>query len=146
MLNNRIDYEEVSVLDLCCGTGNITLEFASRGAKHITSVDSHAACLKFISDTARELKFSNIKTWKVDLFKFIDKTDQQFDVIFADPPYEATWIEQISEKVFEKKLLRNGGLLVVEHGSKTDLSAQPHFTEVRNYGNVNFSIFTFNEQ
>jgi 16S rRNA (guanine(966)-N(2))-methyltransferase RsmD len=146
MLNNRINYEDILVLDLCCGTGNITFEFASRGAKHITSVDNHAACLKYISDMARELKFANIKTWKVDIFRFMDKTDQQFDVIFADPPYEVPWIEQISQQVFEKKLLRNGGLLVIEHGAKTNLSAQPHFEEARNYGNVNFSIFTYNEQ
>src|SRR6185369_4980242 len=84
ILNNRVDYETLRVLDLCCGTGNITFEFASRGAKHITCVDEHPACLKYISEVARELKFE-VKTWKVDLFKFIDKTDQKFDLIFVDP-------------------------------------------------------------
>lgn len=143
MLNNRLDYESTSVLDLCAGTGNITLEFASRGAKYITSVDQHAACVKYISDTAKELKFSNIKTWKIDLFRFIDKTEEKFDLIFADPPYDATWIEQIHEKIIEKNLLNGGGLLIIEHGSKTDLSALKYFEETRNYGNVNFSIFTF---
>lgn len=142
ILNNRLDYENTSVLDLCAGTGNITFEFASRGAKHITSVDQHAACLKYISDTARELKFDNIKTWKVDIFRFIEKTDQKFDVIFADPPYDATWIAQIGEKVFEKGLLSKGGLLIIEHGSKTDLSGQKYYEGTRNYGNVNFSIFS----
>jgi len=141
VLNNRLDYENTSVLDLCCGTGNITFEFASRGAKHITSVDQHAACLKYISDTAKELKFDNIKTWKVDLFKFLDKTSEKFDVIFADPPYDVPWIEQISQQVFEKGLLNEGGILIIEHGSKTKLSTQKHFEETRNYGNVNFSLF-----
>jgi len=141
MLNNRLDYENTTVLDLCSGTGNITFEFLSRGAKHVTSVDQHAACLKYISDTAKELKFDNIKTWKVDLFRFIDKTEEKFDVVFADPPYDAPWIEQINEQVFQKGLLNEGGLLIIEHGSKTDLSGQPHFEETRNYGNVNFSIF-----
>lgn len=146
LLANRVSFEGLTVLDLCSGTGNITFEFASRGAKHITAVDQHAACLKFISETCKELKFDGIKTWKVDLFKFIEKTPEKFDLIFVDPPYEVPWIEQISEKIFERNLLNAGGLLVVEHGSKTDLSAQKHFTEMRNYGNVNFSIFTFDEQ
>ncbi|HXB41948.1 MAG TPA: RsmD family RNA methyltransferase [Bacteroidia bacterium] len=141
ILNNLVDYENTSVLDLCAGTGNISFEFASRGAKHITSVDSHAACLKFISDTARELKFTNFKTWKTDIFRFIDKTEEKFDLIFVDPPYEVSWIEQISEKVFEKNLLNDGGMLIVEHGNKTELSAQKYFSDKRNYGNVNFSIF-----
>lgn len=141
ILNSRIDFETTTLLDLCCGTGNITFEFASRGAKHITSVDSHAACLKYISDTARELRFDNIKTWKVDIFKFIDKTPERFDLIFADPPYDAPWIEQISQQVFEKGILLPGGLLIVEHGPQTNLSTLPHFEECRTYGNVNFSIF-----
>ncbi len=141
ILNNMIDYEATSVLDLCAGTGNISFEFASRGAKHITSVDNHAACLKYISDTAKELKFANFKTWKIDIFRFIDKTEEKFDLIFADPPYAATWIEQIAEKVFEKNLLNEGGMLIIEHGSKTKLAEQKHYSETRNYGNVNFSMF-----
>lgn len=141
ILNNLIDYEATKVLDICAGTGNITFEFASRGAQHVTSVDSHAACVKYISDTAKELKFSNIKTWKIDLFRFIEKTEEKFDLIFVDPPYEASWIEQISEKIFEKNLLNEGGILIVEHGSKTKLNHQAHYSDTRNYGNVNFSIF-----
>jgi 16S rRNA (guanine(966)-N(2))-methyltransferase RsmD len=143
LLASRLDFEGLKVLDLCCGTGNITFEFASRGAEHITSVDQHAACVKFVSDTARELKFDNIKTWKVDIFKFIEKTPEKFDLIFVDPPYEAPWIEEVGQEIFAKAILNEGGLLIIEHGSKTDLSAQPHFEEVRTYGNVNFSIFAF---
>jgi 16S rRNA (guanine966-N2)-methyltransferase len=141
ILNSRVNIEELRVLDLCCGTGSITFEFASRGARHITAVDEHAACLKYISDVAKELKMDNIKTWKVDLFKFIAKTPEKFDLIFVDPPYDAPWIEQVSAKVFEKGILNEGGLLIIEHGSQTDLSQQPRFEEVRTYGNVNFSIF-----
>lgn len=141
ILNHRVSYEDLEVLDLCCGTGNITFEFASRGAKHITSVDEHAGCLKYISQVAKELKMDNIKTWKTDVFKFIDKTPEKFDLIFVDPPYAAPWIEDISGRVFGRGILNPGGLLIIEHGIKTDLSAQPHFEEMRTYGNVNFSIF-----
>jgi 16S rRNA (guanine(966)-N(2))-methyltransferase RsmD len=142
ILNNRLDYESCLVLDLCCGTGNITFEFASRGAQKIIAVDEHAACLKFISDTIRQLDLPNVKTFKSDIFKFIEKTDEKFDLIFADPPYEAEWIERIAPVVFEKNLLNEDGMLIIEHSDRTDLSAQPHFQERRNYGNVNFSFFS----
>lgn len=141
ILNNRIDYENTRVLDLCCGTGNISFEFASRGATNITCVDSHPACLKFISQTAKDLKFAPFTTFKADMFKFLEKTEEKFDLIFVDPPYAEERIEFICDVVFSKNLLNEGGLLIIEHGSKTDLSAKKHFLEKRNYGNVNFSIF-----
>lgn len=142
ILSHRVAIEDSKVLDMCCGTGSITFEFASRGARHITCVDEHAGCLKYISEVARELKIDNIKTWKTDVFKFIGKTPDKFDLIFVDPPYAAHWIEQIAPKIFERGILNAGGLLIIEHGSQTDLSQQPHFLEVRTYGNVNFSIFS----
>jgi len=141
ILNNKIDYENTTVLDLCCGTGNISFEFLSRGAKYVTSVDKHAACLKYISDTAKELKFDNSKTWKIDLFRFIEKTEEKFDLIFVDPPYDAEWIDRLSTVIFEKGILNPEGMLIIEHGSQTKLDGLPNFIEKRNYGNVNFSIF-----
>ena len=141
ILNNKIDYESTRVLDLCCGTGNISFEFASRGVTNITCVDMHAACLKFISETAKALDFSGFTTFKADMFKFINKNEEVFDLIFVDPPYAEERISDISDMVFNKKMLADGGLLIIEHGSKTDLSAKKGFIEKRNYGNVNFSIF-----
>jgi len=141
ILNNRIDYEETRVLDLCCGTGNISFEFASRGVQHITCVDMHATCLKYISETAKALNFSGFTTFKADAFKFLEKNEDTFDLIFVDPPYAAEWIEQISDVVFNKDILTESGLLIIEHGDKTDLSEKKNFKEKRNYGNVNFSIF-----
>ena len=142
ILNNKIDYESIRVLDLCCGTGNISFEFASRGVTNITCVDMHAACLKYISQTARELNFPGFTTFKADMFKFIEKTEEKFDLIFVDPPYAEERIEQLSDDIFNKNLLNEGGLLIIEHGSKTDLSTKKGFIEKRNYGNVNFSMFT----
>lgn len=141
ILNNRIDYENTRVLDLCCGTGNISFEFASRGANNITCVDMHAACLKFISKTAGELKLPGITTHKADMFKFIEKNEEVFDLIFIDPPYAEERIADLSNLIFRKNMLSENGILIIEHGGKTDLSAQKGFKEVRNYGNVNFSIF-----
>ena len=141
ILNNRIDYESIRLLDLCCGTGNISFEFASRGTENITCVDTHAACLKFISQTAKELGFTGFTTFKADMFKFIENTEEKFDLIFVDPPYAEERIAQLSDDIFSKNLLNEGGLLIIEHGSKTKLEGKKGFIETRNYGNVNFSIF-----
>lgn len=141
ILNNKIDFEDLTVLDLFCGTGNISLEFASRGAKKIYSVDKHSPCLFFIKDTAKALKLSSIITDRADVFKYLEKSHSTFDVIFADPPYELENIEMIHELVFKNKLLNTDGILVIEHGQKTDLSAKSNYIETRKYGNVHFSFF-----
>ncbi|HEX7414123.1 MAG TPA: RsmD family RNA methyltransferase [Bacteroidia bacterium] len=141
ILANRINLEEANVLDLCCGTGSISFECASRGAKNVTAIDTHFNCVKFVNDTAKTLGISNLKAFKADVFKFIESQKTTFDFIFADPPYKASWIEEISKFVFRHKLLSPKGILIIEHGSKTDLSTDDYFIEKRTYGNVNFSIF-----
>ena len=141
ILNNRLDFEELTVLDLFSGTGNITLEFASRGAKKVFSVDKHTACVNFVRDTARLLKFNNIYLERADVFKYLASTINKFDLIFADPPYDLENIATIQDLVFEKELLHEDGLLIIEHGPRTNLSAKSHFVETRKYGNVNFSFF-----
>jgi 16S rRNA (guanine966-N2)-methyltransferase len=145
ILASRLDLEESSVLDLCCGTGSISFECASRGAKKITAVDAHFNCAKFVNDTAKTMGMCNLQAFKADIFKFIEKETLVYDLIFVDPPYEATWISQISDVVFQYKILSLNGILIVEHGSKTDLSSNKGFEEKRKYGNVNFSIFKHHE-
>jgi len=145
ILASRLDLEESSVLDLCCGTGSISFECASRGAKKITAVDAHFNCAKFVNDTAKIMGMVNLQAFKADIFKFIEKETYVYDLIFVDPPYEATWITQISDTVFQHKILSLNGILIVEHGSKTDLSTSKGFVEKRKYGNVNFSIFKHHE-
>lgn len=141
ILNNRLDYEELTVLDLFSGTGNITLEFASRGAKKVFSIDKHTACINFVRDTARSLKFNNIYLERADVFKYLSGTNNKFDLIFADPPYDLENIPMIHDLVFEKGLLNEDGLLIIEHGPRTNLSEKSFFQETRKYGNVNFSFF-----
>lgn len=145
ILNNKVDFEDITVLDLFCGTGNISLEFASRGAKKIVSIDSHSPCLNYIRDTSKQLGFKNIFLERADVFSFLSKSHNQYDLIFADPPYELPNIEKIYDLVFEKKCLTKNAFLIIEHGPKTDLSNKQYFIECRNYGNVHFSFFHQNE-
>lgn len=142
ILNNRFYFDELKVLDLFAGTGNISFEFASRGVQDITAVDSFPGCVHYISKISTELDFP-ITTIKSDVFKYLERTTEQFDLIFADPPYnfDQTQFLKIPDLVFTKELLREDGLLVVEHSDQTNLSEHSHFTEQRKYGGSIFSFF-----
>jgi 16S rRNA (guanine966-N2)-methyltransferase len=141
ILNNYYEFEDLKVLDLFCGTGNITYEFLSRGSKEITCVDESYLCVSFVKKSIEALKMHPAKVIKTDVFSFLKNDIATYDIIFADPPYDLNGIDRISTLVFEKNLLKENGMLIIEHGPKTNLSGQPHFKEHRKYGNVNFSFF-----
>lgn len=141
ILNNYIDFENISVLDLFSGTGNISFEFSSRGAKEIVSVDASYACIVFIKAAAEKFGFVNLKTVKADVFNFLGKTDKKYDLVFADPPYEMKGSERLPDLIFQNNILAANGLFILEHSVKTDFSKHPNFVEKREYGAVNFSFF-----
>jgi len=141
ILNNRIDFEETSVLDLFAGTGSITYEFASRGAKDITAVDINQRCNGFIRMTADSFGFSNIRTVRADVFAFLGFCKVKYNLIFADPPYDMKNISLLPDLIFNNKLLNDGGLFILEHSRNLNFSKHPAFLEHRNYGKVNFSFF-----
>ena len=122
ILNNYYYFEELSVLDLFAGTGNISYEFASRGCPSVLSVDNHNGCVQFINKIARELVYP-ITALKADVYEYLKRTTQQFDVIFADPPYDFP-IEKfvtIADIVFNQNLLTENVILIIVHSSKKDL-------------------------
>jgi len=141
LLNNRIDFEGIDVLDLFAGTGSIGIEFVSRDCKSVISIEQNERHSAFIRKVCTELKITNLSLIKTDVFKFIDTCHAQFDMIFADPPYELVQLAQIPDLIFAKKLLKEDGLFVLEHSSKNSFDQHPHFVDHRNYGNVNFSFF-----
>jgi len=142
ILQNQIEFEGIRVLDLFSGTGNISMEFASREAKQVTSVDRSIQCVHYLRDTARQHGLNNIKAFKDDVFKYLQLETEQFDLIFADPPYDLNRIPEIPKVIFEKNMLLPGGLLIVEHQSMQNLSNHPAFEEQRRYGHSSFSFFT----
>ena len=145
ILNNHFYFEEISVIDLYSGTGNIAYEFASRGTQDILAVDQNYAAIKFINTSAESLGF-NIKTIKSDVIKFLDQHQGQYEVIFADPPYDfdKSVFETIKEIVFKKELLAEDGLLIIEHTKHTDLSDIENFRNSKSYGSSSFSFFENN--
>lgn len=143
ILQNRYYFDQLKVLDLFSGTGNIAYEFASRGATDIVAVDAHYACVQYISRVNKELEFS-IDAVKSDVFKYLRRITMKFDLIFADPPYEMPIdkFEKIPSLVFGREMLLDKGLLIIEHASHTDLSHLPYFKEMRKYGGSVFSFFS----
>jgi len=142
ILNNSYYFEELSVLDLFAGSGNIGYEFASRGSKNVVAVDMDHRCVKFIQTTAKDLDF-DIKTIKSDVFKYLAGASGGYDIVFADPPYNLseTAFAKIPELVFKQQLLLEEGLLVIEHSKHLSLSHLAHFTIQRRYGGSVFSFF-----
>ncbi len=141
ILQNNLDIDTLKVLDLFGGTGCISYELASRGAPEITIVEKDDKMYDFIKKTATELGFENFNVVRSDVFRFMDTTNQQYDLIFAGPPYALTTIDELPKKVFEKGLLKPGGWFVLEHTPRNDYKKSEHYKTERNYGSTIFSIF-----
>lgn len=142
VLANYVDFEEgVVALDLFAGTGSISLELISRGCDRVVSVEQERAHHLFICKIMNEVQTDKWLPIRGDAFKFIKANRQQFDFIFADPPYDLKELETIPQLIFENKLLKEDGLLILEHGKQNNFEENPHFLERRVYGSVNFTFF-----
>ncbi|MEZ7505601.1 RsmD family RNA methyltransferase [Flavobacterium sp. Arc2] len=142
VINNHFSFEGLKILDLFAGTGNISYEFASRGSAPITSVDGDFGCVKFIKQVATEYDF-NIAATKSDVFKFLERNNATFDIIFADPPYalDQKTFEKIVLLIFEKNTLNDDGMMIIEHSKYTKLDHMDNFSFKKSYGGSIFSFF-----
>ena len=141
VLTQYIDFDGAEALDLFSGTGSITLELVSRGCSRVVSVELDRDHHRFIQQCLNKLGEPSVIPLRGDVFRFIKSCKQQFDFIFADPPYALKELPTIPGLIFEKGLLKPDGVFVFEHGKDHDFSGDPHFVEHRSYGSVNFSIF-----
>jgi 16S rRNA (guanine(966)-N(2))-methyltransferase RsmD len=157
VLTGYMGFEGATALDLFSGTGSITLELLSRGCAHVISIEADRDHHRFIMQCLQKLKDTSVDSgqWTVDrydhnchclpirgdVFRFVKSCKQQFDLIFADPPYALKELPTIPSLIFEKNLLKPEGVFVFEHGKDHDFRDHPNFVEHRSYGSVNFSIF-----
>ncbi len=141
ILNNRYDFAGVSLLDLFAGTGAISYEFASRGTGDIDLVETERRYCEFISSTIRKLGISNARVHRIDVRDFLKVCHKQYDIIFADPPYDIPWLREIPELVFRSGAVKDTSLFILEHPKSCNFTDHPQFSEHRNYGSVNFSFF-----
>lgn len=140
ILRNKVDFEEISTLDLFAGTGSISFEFLSRGVKEAMAVDQDQRCVDFIKKTAIEFGIDNLFAIRSDAFIFLGRSQMTFDVVFADPPYDLKKFEIIPELVL-KSFVKPNGWFIIEHSKEISFKDKPFFVEQRNYGKVNFSFF-----
>lgn len=146
ILQNTVDFQEIKVLDLFAGTGSISFEFASRGCTNITTVELNFHHVNFIKETIAKLGETSIRLVKTNAFVFAEHFKEQYDLVFADPPYEMKNFTDVPALVFDNNLLREGGLFILEHSGVYDFSKLPQFRELRRYGSVHFSFFREDEK
>jgi 16S rRNA (guanine966-N2)-methyltransferase len=141
ILNNRVDFETISVLDLFSGTGSISYEFASRGAAMVHLVEKDIKHVIGIKKIVSEIGFTNIKPIHIDVRAYLKTCSIKYDVVFADPPYELSWLKELPDLVTQANIIKEEGIFILEH--PRDLSFTDHklFFEHRNYGGVNFTFF-----
>ena len=141
ILANYFDFESIYVLDLFSGTGSISYEFASRGSKKVDLVEINPRDAYFIRKTVQLLGLSQVRIYTADVFRFIPRLKEKYDIVFADPPYDLDNIPEIPELIFRHSVLLQDGWFILEHGRNFDFSDHSHFRELRRYGSVHFSIF-----
>tara|TARA_Y100000389_G_scaffold133001_1_gene130470 strand:+ start:1610 stop:2143 length:534 start_codon:yes stop_codon:yes gene_type:complete len=142
ILTNMVTFNEIRVLDLFSGTGNISYEFGSRGVSELVAVDQNKFCVRFIEETSNKFGL-NFEVINQNVFKFLQKQNQSFDVIFADPPYDLPHsdFKKIADIIFEGNWLKEEGILVLEHSKEYNFEEHPNFESSRNYGSNTFSFF-----
>ena len=141
ILSNRFDLTSFEALDLFSGSGSISYEFASRGCSAVHAVEMEPRHVAFIRATAGKLGFTQIRVIRDEVFHFVSICKAQYDIIFADPPYEMPRIEELPAQVLEHNILKPGGILILEHSKRTGFTGHDYLLDQRRYGNVHFSFF-----
>jgi 16S rRNA (guanine(966)-N(2))-methyltransferase RsmD len=142
ILENRIDFNKLKVLDLFSGTGNITYEFYSRGVQQITAVDIHHGCTAFIKSMAAKYQMHSVDVVKKNVYQFVKQCNLSYDLIFADAPYAQKELHTLPALIMNNPILSPGGLLIIEHESRLSFEQEIGFENVRVYGQSAFSFFT----
>ncbi|MDZ4748045.1 MAG: RsmD family RNA methyltransferase [Saprospiraceae bacterium] len=140
ILDNRLEYEHASALDLFGGTGIHCMELASRGCMDITYVDRYKESIRFMRSFAKEWDIP-LEVVLSDVFRFIKEAHRQWDYIFADPPYDMKGLETLPDLILEAGLLMPEGFFVLEHIATKTFNKTPGFKEARHYGQSVFSFF-----
>jgi 16S rRNA (guanine966-N2)-methyltransferase len=141
ILNNRVDFESIDVLDLFAGTGSISYEFASRGVKSVHLVEKDIKHISGIKKILKDMDLQNVRPIHIDVKAYLKTCSIKYDIVFADPPYELSWLQELPDIVTQAGIIKEGGVFILEHPRDISFTNHKLFFEHRNYGGVNFSFF-----
>lgn len=117
---------DAKFLDLYSGTGNMSFEALSRGAKKAIMIEKDTVALKVIIDNVQRLGLSNsCRAYKNDVKRAIEilsNKGEKFDIIFMDPPYRENLTTETLEKLSDCDLLEKDGIIICEHGRYENLA------------------------
>ena len=120
------------VLDLFAGSGSYGLEALSRGAKEVTFVDSSTEAVKVIKQNCEKLNEKNVEILNSDVLGYLSQNPQEFDIIFADPPYKLDVYEAVVKTLIERHILASNGIIVLESERELNID-ESSFSKVRFY-------------
>lgn len=146
VIENIEDPEGKRVLDLFAGTGAVSWEFVSRGCSEVVAVEQANVQAGFIRQVKEKLGDTVLRLVKGDVFRFLERVKESYDIIFADPPYDHPRFAEIPGLILNSKGVAPGTLVIIEHNRNHDFSRLPGFMRHLVYGSVNFSIFTVGEK
>lgn len=141
ILQNRMSFEDIKTLDLFGGTGSISYELASRGASDLTIIEKDSTMSEFIKQNIALLKIEHARVLRLDVFQYLENCTDEFDFIFAGPPYALGTIDEIPKIIIDKNLIAEDGYFVLEHTPRNDYRNFKGYSFQRNYGTTIFSFF-----
>lgn len=141
ILNNRVNFENITVLDLFSGTGSVSYEFASRGVVAVHLVEKDYTHISGIRHIIKDMGVDNIKPIHIDVKAYLKTCTAKYDIVFADPPYTLSWLKELPDLVTQSGIIKDEGFFILEHPKDLSFAVHKLFFEHRNYGGVNFSFF-----
>jgi len=138
----RIDFADLVVLDLFAGSGILGIEALSRGAAHCTFVENNRSAVQGIAQSIKTLHLDDqTQIMNMDAMRFLSQTTVQYDLIFADPPYNFQHHQELLEKIFSHNLLSDIGYVVMEHHKRENFSQRTEFLFQKEFGKTVVSFF-----
>jgi 16S rRNA (guanine966-N2)-methyltransferase len=140
-LDSVVDFEGLEVMDLFAGTGNIGLEFLSRGARRVESVDRNVGNIRYMQEIKKANKLENWQIHRMEVVAFLKQNQTPCDLVFADPPYDYPQVHDLVNLVLGLEWFKSSqSIFVLEHVDRLVFSQKELFLK-KQYGNTSFSCF-----
>lgn len=139
--------EDARFLDICAGSGAVGIEALSRGAAHVTFIESSRKAASVISENLRHCgiteHFQLVPRDAVTALKYFVQENRQFDIVYFDPPYDSEIYSPVLWPIAQHNLLAEDGIVIVEH--RRQLPLAPNYDNLRPYREVvqGESVLTF---